>query len=136
MNATLYEVLGIPETATASEIKAAFRLKAKETHPDRNGGSRAAAARFRAVCEAHEVLADTARRSEYDRRLALERARPERQGPERQSPRPPPRPSAGPSAAELFGGIFLGGILGVIAADILVRLLRDDPPKPPRSRPT
>ena len=70
---TFYEVLGVSETATSGEIKAAFRARAKETHPDQNPGSNAADARFREVCAAFEVIGDAARRGDYDRELARQR---------------------------------------------------------------
>ncbi len=61
-----YEVLGLPEGASAQEIKKAFRRLAKKYHPDVNPGDRAAEARFKEVNEAHEVLSDPGKRSQYD----------------------------------------------------------------------
>lgn len=51
-----YEVLGIPQTATDDEIKAAYRKLAKKYHPDLNGGSAEAEARMKEVNEAYNIL--------------------------------------------------------------------------------
>ena len=51
-----YEVLGIPQTATDDEIKAAYRKLAKKYHPDLNGGSAEAEAKMKEVNEAYNIL--------------------------------------------------------------------------------
>ncbi len=61
-----YAVLEVPETATAQEIKAAYRKLAFEYHPDRTGGDPKSADRMKAVNEAYAVLSDTAKRRQYD----------------------------------------------------------------------
>ncbi len=61
-----YEVLGVPSGATEEDIRAAFRKKALEFHPDRNK-SPEAGDRFREVNEAYQVLSDAERRRQYDR---------------------------------------------------------------------
>lgn len=60
-----YSKLGVSPAASADLIKAAYRKKAAQYHPDRNS-SPDAASRFREVQEAYEVLGDTARRKAYD----------------------------------------------------------------------
>lgn len=67
-----YGLLGVAPDATAENIKAAYRRKAAHFHPDRNPAADAAA-QFRAVQEAYEVLTDSDRRKAYDetRRTSL-----------------------------------------------------------------
>jgi molecular chaperone DnaJ len=62
-----YRILGVPEAATADEIKKAYRRLAKKHHPDRNPGDKAAAERFKEITEAHSVLSDAEKRKQYDR---------------------------------------------------------------------
>ncbi|MBI2776868.1 MAG: J domain-containing protein [Chloroflexi bacterium] len=62
-----YQILGVPRTASAAEIKKAFRKLAREHHPDKKPGDRAAEQRFKDVNEANEVLSDPDKRSRYDR---------------------------------------------------------------------
>ncbi len=60
-----YEVLGVSKTATADEIKSAYRKLAKKYHPDLNK-SPDAPAKFKEVTEAYEVLSDQNKRNQYD----------------------------------------------------------------------
>jgi molecular chaperone DnaJ len=62
-----YDVLGVARTATADEIKKAYRKKAMEYHPDRNPGDAEAEARFKEAAEAYEVLSNPDKRARYDR---------------------------------------------------------------------
>jgi molecular chaperone DnaJ len=57
-----YEVLGVSKTASADEIKKAYRRAAVEHHPDRGGSEE----KFKEINEAHEVLKDEAKRKRYD----------------------------------------------------------------------
>jgi DnaJ-class molecular chaperone len=61
-----YKVLGVAETASADEIKKAYRKLAKKYHPDVTGGDKAKAEKFKEVTEANEVLSDPKKRGEYD----------------------------------------------------------------------
>ncbi|MEK4114944.1 DnaJ domain-containing protein [Paenibacillus sp. FSL W8-0919] len=63
-----YKVLGVEPSATAADIKQAYRKLAKRYHPDVNQGSEEAARKFREVQQAYEVLADPAAREKYDTR--------------------------------------------------------------------
>lgn len=61
-----YAVLGVPKTATADEIKKAYRKLARQYHPDTNQGDATKETKFKEVSEAYDVLSDSKRRKEYD----------------------------------------------------------------------
>ena len=61
-----YEVLGVEKTASADEIKKAFRKLALKYHPDKNPGDKEAEEKFKEVAEAYNVLRDTEKRKQYD----------------------------------------------------------------------
>jgi molecular chaperone DnaJ len=62
----LYEVLGVARTATADEIKKAYRRLARRFHPDVNPGKPDAEKRFREIQEAYAVLSNDEKRQQYD----------------------------------------------------------------------
>ena len=64
-----YATLGLDRRCTAAQIRAAYRLLAKQHHPDLNPDSPAAVKRTQALNAAHETLSDPARRRDYDREL-------------------------------------------------------------------
>jgi DnaJ-class molecular chaperone len=61
-----YEVLGVARTATADEIRKAYRRLAKKLHPDINPGDKAGEARFKEISAAYELLSDEDKRRRYD----------------------------------------------------------------------
>ena len=62
-----YDILGVSKSATAEEIKKAYRKQALEWHPDRHKDNKEAAEKkFKEVNEAYQVLSDTQKRSAYD----------------------------------------------------------------------
>ena len=62
-----YDVLGVSKTATADEIKKAYRRLAMKHHPDRNSGDESAEGKFKEAKEAYEVLSTAEKRETYDR---------------------------------------------------------------------
>jgi molecular chaperone DnaJ len=120
-----YGVLGVPEKATADEIKKQYRRLAKQYHPDSNKGDPKSADRFKEISEAYQILGDEKKRKQYDdmRRLGAFEGFASRAGGGGGGPRPGgPRPG-GPGGAQyeefdigglgglgdLFGSIFGGG---------------------------
>jgi len=81
-----YDLLGVRETASASEVKSAYREASKRHHPDRLGT--ADSHLFVLVGQAYQVLSDPARRAAYDRELSGS-----------PPPQPPPQPPSQPYQA-------------------------------------
>src|ERR1700682_5182576 len=61
-----YSTLGVAKTATAEELKTAYRKLARKFHPDVNPNDKSAEGRFKEINEAYEVLGDPAKRKKYD----------------------------------------------------------------------
>lgn len=62
-----YQLLGVPEKATAEQVKKAYRKLALEHHPDRNPNDPQSEERFKEITEAYGVLMDPQKRAEFDR---------------------------------------------------------------------
>src|ERR1700755_127321 len=62
-----YEVLGVSKSASAAEVKSAFRKLAKKLHPDANKSDPKAAARFSELNAAYEIVGDADKRKAFDR---------------------------------------------------------------------
>jgi hypothetical protein len=88
-----YDVLGVARHADAAVVQAAYRALAKLHHPDVARGSKdLAAARFRVINEAYEVLSDARRPAKYDAQLDASTTEP-------QAPPAPPHPTREPPRA-------------------------------------
>ena len=61
-----YGVLGVKKSASADEIRKAFRKLARKYHPDVNPGDKSAEEKFKALSEANDVLSDPKKRKIYD----------------------------------------------------------------------
>jgi molecular chaperone DnaJ len=66
-----YKVLGVSKSASADEIKQAYRKLARKYHPDANKGDRSAEERFKEISEAYNTLSDEKKRKEYDEARSL-----------------------------------------------------------------
>lgn len=77
----LYATLGVAKTASADEIKKAYRKLARVHHPDANPDDPKAEERFKEISHAHDVLSDPEKRREYDARVSFGGRRPNGAGP-------------------------------------------------------
>ena len=75
-----YTVLGLDRRCTDAQIRTAYRVLARQHHPDLNPGSAEAVARTQALNAAYEVLSDPERRSAHDRELAAKKSAPPKRG--------------------------------------------------------
>ena len=61
-----YDVLGVDKSASADQIKSAYRKLAVKFHPDKNKGDKAAEEKFKEASEAYHVLSNSERKQNYD----------------------------------------------------------------------
>ena len=62
-----YEILGVSKTASADELKKAYRKLAMQHHPDKNPGDKKAEEKFKEISHAYDILSDKQKRAAYDR---------------------------------------------------------------------
>lgn len=87
-----YEILGVQKSASADDIRKAYRRLARKHHPDLNPGDKASEDRFKSVQEAYDILSDQKKRQTYDQYGFY-------------TENPPPNPGAGTGP----GGMGFGG---------------------------
>ncbi|HTW19299.1 MAG TPA: molecular chaperone DnaJ [Mycobacteriales bacterium] len=117
-----YAALGVPKTASAAEIKKAYRKLARTYHPDANSGDAKAEEKFKEISEAYDVLSDADKRKEYDEARTLFGSGGFRMPPGGGAGGPGGVPfdlgdlfggagagAAGGGLGDLFGGLFGGG---------------------------
>ena len=61
-----YKIIGVPENASAADLKKEYRKLAIQYHPDKNKGNKQAEEKFKEISEAYYVLSDPKRRAEFD----------------------------------------------------------------------
>lgn len=66
MSRDYYEILGVDRSASASDIKKAYRKLAMKYHPDKNPGDQAAEDKFKEAAEAYGILSDSDKKAKYD----------------------------------------------------------------------
>jgi DnaJ-class molecular chaperone len=114
-----YQVLGVPRTASADDIRKAFRKLAKANHPDTNPNNKAAEERFKQVSGAFDILGDAEKKKKFDAGAIDADGRETFGGFGRGGPGggpwgPPPGGGAygGGPHSQSFEGVDLGDILG------------------------
>jgi molecular chaperone DnaJ len=70
-NKDFYKILGVSKSASAADVKKAYRKLARDNHPDSNPGNKAAEERFKDISEAYSVLSNETKRKEYDEARTL-----------------------------------------------------------------
>lgn len=151
-----YKTLGVEESATAEQIKAAYRRAARDCHPDLHPNDTSKEERFKKIAAAYEELSDPERKRQYDQSLAEGRrqaqarqqnahAARQRSGTMsatpgsmraasqiRQSPQPLVRVRES-SQSLSWGKLVLGGAVAVSAVLVLTALFGEDDSPPRRS---
>jgi len=101
-----YQVLGVAKDASATDIKKAYRVLARENHPDSNPGDTTKHDRFKAVAEAYDVVGDPDKRAKYDEVRSTYSAAGHGY------------PQGGFDVSDLFGDRARGGGLGDLFGDV------------------
>jgi curved DNA-binding protein CbpA len=102
----LYKLLGLSRGASQDEIRKAHRKLAREYHPDANPGDRTAEEHFKQIQQAYEVLSDTHKRQEYDKKQHAS---------SRKSPGRPRARAAGRTKGETTSTVDVSDLLNKLA---------------------
>ena len=121
-----YKELGVPHTASDDEIRKAFRKLAKQLHPDKNPGDKAAEERFKRVSGAFDIVGDADKRKKFDRGEIDADGREAMRGfsggdPFRRGGPGGPSAGGGPFGGGGFGGQFDGADLNDILGEMFGR---------------
>lgn len=101
---TYYDLLGVDPNASQEEILKAFKVKAKEHHPDKNQGNHSSNTLFQYLQSAREVLTDPETRQEYDYAIGIK----DRPGSANNSPS-----GSFSNSQKIIGGALVGLIVGL-----------------------
>lgn len=133
-----YQILGVPVTATAEDIKKAFRKIALEFHPDKNPGNKEAEEKFKKASEAYDILSNEKKRNEYDFDLKKEDLKKERERTQQaknsqQAPYTSKREASRRSVSQQpassgisFGQLLLGATITAAAVFVAAAFLNDE----------
>ncbi len=138
-----YSVLGVPRTASESEIRKVYKALARKFHPDKNPGNKEAEERFKDIAHASEVLLNKRKRDLYDEfgeHGLREGFNPEMARQARGNPRS--AGGRGPNLEDLFGGAAgawsggLGGFQDFSGGNVVEELFRRGGRRPARPEPS
>lgn len=118
-----YQLLGVSPTATAEEIKKAYRKLALKYHPDRNNGNQQTALIFIQLTEAYDTLTNPYKRILYDDSLTQASIAPLPSNPYKDHKYPPPRPPFERRPEQPVGWKPYAIVFGVFALIVLLSVL-------------
>lgn len=138
LNQNYYTILEVNPSATAAEIKAAYKKLARQYHPDKHQGNRLFEEKFKVINEAYQVLSDDKKRAMYDSRLQYQTVQLRAMQQQQTRYQAPLRTRKPASYTERYYRnipkrqfqrkdikIIVGVFVGIIVASLMVKLLMD-----------